>query len=320
MRYRYILAFLSIIACTSYGSHIVPVTIWIHGTDLQSIFPIQIPGMQNCEPCPQGLHAATTVHKDFSMRLMADTLAHASTQEFPLSHMYLFGWSGKLDGSERFKYSQLLFNEITQLAASYKRYNCIPKFTLICHSHGGNVALQLALHSTNPTFEIERLILLACPVQTQTESLTQHPLFKRIYSFHSTGDLIQILDLQGLHPWREIAHSLKNISLKGLKEAWKLSTQTPFFSQRLFAPQPHLINIKTRWHKTMPWTVQDIEAQPYPFRTLLRYLTPPLQKPHAVLHNEFILPSFLEKLPGLIHEAHAYCNQEKPEDPITLYV
>jgi len=56
----------------------------------------------------------------------------------------------------------------------------VPKVTLISHSHGGNVALNLAaIAEKESPLSIERLILLACPVQQETAALVDAPMFKK---------------------------------------------------------------------------------------------------------------------------------------------
>ena len=47
--------------------------------------------------------------------------------------------------------------------------------------------------------KIDRLILLACPVQKRTSCLSSHCTFEKIYSFYSTLDLVQVMALQRGH-------------------------------------------------------------------------------------------------------------------------
>ena len=142
-------------------------------------------------------------------------------------HFYLFGWSGKLSYQEREDTARILYNEIKALIAEYKKqYGTTPALRLITHSHGGNVALNLAKikEAGDTEFVIDELILLACPVQIKTAPLIKDKLFKKIYSLYSTRDLIQILDPQ------EVYNNLKE-------------KRFPLFSQRRFPDQANLRQI-----------------------------------------------------------------------------
>ena len=125
---------------------------------------------------------------------------------------YFFRWSGKLSPQERKKAARHL--------ASLIRTHTGP-IRLICHSHGCNVALLLA-ELDLPAQHIEKLILLAPPVQKSTSHLVASPLFKKVISLYSTGDLLQVADPQGLQS--------KN------KES--------LFSKRLFDESPNLIQAR----------------------------------------------------------------------------
>ena len=46
---------------------------------------------------------------------------------------------------------------------------------------------------------VDELILLACPVQEKTKHLIVDDCFTKVYSFYSDGDIIQIIDPQGLY-------------------------------------------------------------------------------------------------------------------------
>ena len=113
--------------------------------------------------------------------------------------------------------------------------------TLIAHSHGCNVALYLAELAKSGEFKdlvIDRLILLACPVQLATAHLVGSPIFKRVFSFYSTADLGQIIDPQGLY------NETKKIS--------KDSKKPPLFSQRLFDDSPNLVQARILMNRQSP--------------------------------------------------------------------
>lgn len=194
------------------------ITIWVHGTKrLPGVAPL--PLVKKFFHCEQGLHKAETLPEDFHHRRICTTLLHADPQRFQAEHLYLFGWSGKLEVNARIEAAHKLAEDIKKLINIYKSmYQLPPRIRVITHSHGGNVVLHMAENSTTD-FYIDELILLACPVQKKTAHLITSPLFKTIYSFYSVIDLLQVADPQGLY------HN---------------ETECPIFSQRKFAPQPNL--------------------------------------------------------------------------------
>ena len=70
-----------------------------------------------------------------------------------------------------------------------------------------------------PLFTIDRLILLAPPVQEATAHLVHSPVFKRVYTCYSTADLVQIADPQGIY-----------------KEMQAHEGNLPLFSKRTYTP------------------------------------------------------------------------------------
>lgn len=132
---------------------------------------------------------------------------------------------------------------------------------LVTHSHGGNVALYLAEQGCT----IDELILLACPVQTSTAPYVHDPCFKKVYSLHSHSDIMQVLDPQGLPA---LFNTLKKHGIEfTLAHLTKLG---PLFSSRHFTPERKLKQMKVT-HPNRPF-----------------------------LHIEFVLPSFIKKLPQLL--------------------
>jgi len=195
------------------------VTIWIHGTKLtpRFIFP-------HFFYRKVGLHPASSYDNKYHMRLMAETLCSDKTA-FSFEHFYFFGWSGKLSFQERKNAAQHLYNEIQALQKQYRaRTGTSPKIRIITHSHGGNVALNLAHYvADESTLLIDELILLACPVQDQTMHLMAHPVFKKVFSIYSDKDMIQVIDPQGLYA---------------------RGTSGSLFSRRTFPPLDKLVQIK----------------------------------------------------------------------------
>lgn len=171
------------------------ITIWIHGTKSMSF----ISDFVHAVPYT-GLKHINKLSSIYRIKSVIKSLAQAAPQRFPLEHFYAYGWSGKLCFKKRQLEAEKLYLTITALIAEYqKEYGTTPHITLITHSHGGNVALNLAtITDKDPSLRVE-LILLACPVQHETKELVHSQLFERIYSFYSPADLMQIIDPQGLY-------------------------------------------------------------------------------------------------------------------------
>lgn len=112
---------------------------------------------------------------------------------------YTFGWNGLLNMKERFVESEKLYKDLTLEVARLRAKGLEPSITIIGYSHGGNVALNLARvkqESTNqPHFSIDKLILLATPIQKETDYLVGDiSFFKKSYLFYSSEDNAQTLD------------------------------------------------------------------------------------------------------------------------------
>ncbi len=203
------------------------ITIWIHGTHfvsnntLKNVHSLvnkatvtflnkEIPSFH----AKDGLQPISSYEQDSYLLRKAKKLAIKSNN-FPFEHFYTYGWSGKLSLRSREEYGIALYNELHSLLQSYRKKSRKPLIRIITHSHGGNVALQLA--KAEKLFRnylvVDELILLACPVQEATQSLIQEPIFKEIFSLYSPLDVVQVMDPQKLH-----------------------SIKAPLFSERCFEP------------------------------------------------------------------------------------
>ncbi len=177
------------------------ITVWIHGTRLFSkplahVFP-------SFFYCKQGLHPAVSLDKKFQLRHIAETLSAVGGNRFSLENFYIYGWPGTLSRSVRMHEAKHLLDDLEAKIIAYKeRFGQEPEVIFIAHSHGGNLALEVArMRSAESALKSAQLILLACPVQQMTAHLTEDHLWNRIYSLYSTLDKIQILDPQGLYRW-----------------------------------------------------------------------------------------------------------------------
>lgn len=194
------------------------ITIWIHGAR---------PFKANTYNL--GLKSPTLFNSTNELAKIADTLIKSDPIKFPLDHFYIFSWSGAMDFSERQNAAFDLHNQIIQLIDSYKAaHGIIPKIRIIAHSHGGNVALDLAAVQNNQLI-IDELILLAIPVQSKNKEFVSCSLFKRVFSLYSTIDYAQIIDPQGMY------HN---------------GDADSFFSGQRFKPSPNLMQVKTKLNGT----------------------------------------------------------------------
>jgi hypothetical protein len=203
------------------------VTVWIHGT--RGFKPFD--EIVHAAPPSSGLQTITSLGNNYNrFKNMAKTIAQTDPIKYPIEHFYIFGWSGDLSFNVRHDAAAQLHKHLEKLVATYtKKYGHAPFIRLITHSHGGNVALNLAtIEHTNKEWFINEVILLACPVQHKTEKLITSPLFGKIYSFYSTIDTVQIADPQGFYK----------------KEC--LPEDKGIFSQRRFPDHEKLVQIKLR--------------------------------------------------------------------------
>jgi hypothetical protein len=204
----------SIDATTNFAQN-PPITIWIHGTRLlpKGMF-------QKFFYSKPGLHHYATIDPKFHLHKIAATLSASDPYLFPAQTFYLFGWSGMLSFKEREIAARRFYDELKLLRLEYvASYGHEPEIRIICHSHGGNIALLLekVKDPADVSFFVKDLILLACPVQTQTMEYASAPLFGKVYSLYSILDVMQVVDPQGLQKEDNSQH-------------------VPLFSQRFF---PH---------------------------------------------------------------------------------
>ena len=200
------------------------VTVFIHGT---RIFPKFY--AQELFYSPDGFKNIASLEADSHMHTIAHALEKADPKRFSYASFYTFGWNGNLDFNERKKAAGDFYNALKEFSKTYvNMHGKSPKLRIITHSHGGNVALNLAavakeLH--DPMFHVDELILLACPVQHETKDFVVDPIFGQIYSLSSRNDILQVIDPQGLYPNDD---------------------EAPLFSERYFDVHQHLLQAKVK--------------------------------------------------------------------------
>lgn len=238
------------------------INIFIHGT---LFFALKLPFASSFFSSPQGLFPVSKLPNSYQIKKVATMLNNRNSTKFPINNFYSYGWSGQLSSTTRNLAAHEIYHVILNLTNNYKaKIGRIPKIRIITHSHGGNIALQLgkwARYHQDKNFQIDELILLACPVQFETKNYVKDKCFKKIYSLFSYADLIQIADPQGLI-------ELKNIKIKNW---WKKLSQKPIFSERVFPRSNNLIQANI---------------------TLNRY---------RPIHIDFLRLKFFKALPDILH-------------------
>lgn len=203
------------------------ITIFIHGTQPNWAIPYAI----NICYCPEGItHTKNISSTRHYYTNLLRKLSAQDSQRFPSEHMYVAGWSGRLSPQVRKDTAKIYYTELHTISKELSANHTAPiKIRIISHSHGGNVALNMAhFYTDEAPLIIDELVLLGCPVQKETSELTQHPMFQRVYSIYSPSDWIQILDPQG---YTGITHLFT-------------PNDRPFFSERVFKDHHNLIQIK----------------------------------------------------------------------------
>ena len=286
----------------------IPVTVWVHGTRPSSFLPqLKRDVKQSLDAvthAPVGLHNAQSLETSLKHYKITKALADADATQFPFEHFYVFGWSGDLDQTARQGAAFDLYTELIGLVQTYKNYyGQAPNLTLISHSHGGNVALEMTrFYKEDESLLINRFIAMACPVQKATARYTSHAMFKKIYALHSHLDMVQILDPQRLHPLKRAFQRLVDEkTIDGFKDVYQQMIENPLLSERHFPLRPHIIHVNLAWSEhVIPWQEEDIQVYSEAGH-IMRKITSPLRKYHTgVLHTEFVIPSFVKSLPRLL--------------------
>jgi hypothetical protein len=106
----------------------------------------------------------------------------------------VFGWSGLLSQEARKKAGFDLYDELCACRDKIKlEHGVEPVFTIIGHSHGGNVPLWLAAAEQEKgcKLTIALLYMLGTPIQVETAPFIVSKMFKAVVLGYSHGDGIQ---------------------------------------------------------------------------------------------------------------------------------
>ena len=204
-----------------------PVVVFVHGTK-ESV----ISKLLHRIDYPLGVVSSRTVQESSVLSRIAITLDQVCPEEFSRDYFYYYGWPGKLNFPSRIKAAERLYSVLKDHKGP---------LTVMTHSHGSSIALylaQLAEKYQNSTLKVDRLILLAPPVQEVTKHLVHSPTFKEVYTFFSTADFIQVGDPHGLY-WESYAYT-------------PACPPIPFLSKRRFDPAPNIIQTRIMLDRLSP--------------------------------------------------------------------
>lgn len=151
----------------------------------------------------QGLHRISMNNTHGSSAAIIAHMYHTvgqTHQEQPsINYYYTYGWSGLLSFKMRYEDSRRMYENLAHEIQKVKEeVGVMPRLRIICFSHGGNVALNLALvrqlEPQNASLLVDELIFLGVPIQRETDYLISDNMFKKAYHFYSTEDKIQTAD------------------------------------------------------------------------------------------------------------------------------
>ncbi|MDR3646496.1 MAG: hypothetical protein P4L22_03070 [Candidatus Babeliales bacterium] len=164
-------------------------------TELYSYQPMQKKGLIKIDPQASSNGAAAIAklyHYQFNSLTSARLDQHNQKSDI-YNLYYTFGWSGYLSRLHRQRDAKKLYNALKNEVNDFKKKGIDCKIRLIGFSHAGNLILSMAKGLTNKVeelpFIIDELIVLAVPIQKETDKYIHHPIFKKIYSFYSMSDI-----------------------------------------------------------------------------------------------------------------------------------
>ncbi len=157
--------------------------------------PMGTSGLVKIEKDNSGRHTrATFITKDLFESIYAQQLADT----FSAFSYYTFSWNGRLSRRHRKQSGFKLYDELIALKKEIESTTGEPvAFDLYCHSHGGNVALNLAQAEEDKKqgLSVKHLVLLGTPIQKETAHYCGSEVFKSVYNVYSRGDGVQIVDM-----------------------------------------------------------------------------------------------------------------------------
>ncbi len=260
------------------------ITIFVHGSKPQIPDFFYKQGKYYFLP---GLHHVDDLMKNLDEQARPESIINGLKKSgyVDFKHLYFFGWSGKIDFDVRGQTAIELKKAIEKLLA--EKYKGIKlKLHIITHSHGGNVALNLAheLEINQSDIIIDELILLALPVQPQTKDYIAIENIGKIYNYYSEDDWTQLADPQGLQRY------LNN----------KYTHNKKLFSEHTFDHHENLTQLRIKINDIDPWHITFIDYYP----PLLFFKDLPERFPHR-------FPRFLPDLGDIMYKVKDNTTQER---------
>jgi hypothetical protein len=127
-----------------------------------------------------------------------NTLAQKSGYGRETNLYYTFGWSGLLSRKMRTLEAEIFYKDLVELLEPYYKQDIFPTLRIIGYSHGGRMALELAvahhLLDTSCKITIDELILIGMPVAQSSITKIKDPIFKKVYHIYSESDRVQRID------------------------------------------------------------------------------------------------------------------------------
>ncbi len=232
---------------------------------------------------PDGLHPVSIETPKTSAQISSAMLTDFYQESLPDVQLscYTFGWSGRLSQRKRVNASSMLYQ---QLVAEIKKINDPDlSITLIGHSHGGNVILNLAraekMYKQN--LVIDKAILLGTPIQSETKLFIESPIFKSVYHFYSNGDSIQKLDFISTKD----DHSQRRFNLTTDNDCAKKLTQIEL---TLGQYKPGHAELWLRWGKNNSYYRKKLPTFPMPVFVFLPEIIQQLEKFYPKRHDVMV--------------------------------
>lgn len=174
-----------------------------------------------------GLHLVKHLPSDYYFHKAATMCERFDGHGYCKDHYFTYGWnSSNLRPANRYQEGKKLYQAVSDQVQKYvaQDYKNI-KIRFIGSSHGGNVILNMLqwLPFSAKNIEVE-VILLGTPIQEETRNFINNSYVSRAYSFYSTSDWVQKIDIQKMH--------------KDCPES------APFFSQRTFLSTDRVVQVQ----------------------------------------------------------------------------
>jgi hypothetical protein len=109
---------------------------------------------------------------------------------------FAFGHLGLLSQKYRKQAAAMLYSRLCAVKSAMSVHYDRVEMIVIAHSHGGNIALNLAHHEDELCngLGVDALVMLGTPIQHETARYVSHPMFGMVLNCFSAGDIVQRVD------------------------------------------------------------------------------------------------------------------------------